>query len=56
MRWIGDRLHSDAEFDADAATNLAEAHRIAHAAQHELTHPVPKLTTALIHAYPVAQG
>jgi cation diffusion facilitator family transporter len=52
MRWIGHRLHADAELDVDPALNLAQAHRIAHEAEHELTHAVPKLTTALIHAYP----
>ena len=52
MRWIGHRLHADAELDVDATLNLAQAHRIAHNAEHELTHAVPKLATALIHAYP----
>ncbi len=52
MRWIGHRLHADAELDVDPALNLTQAHRIAHRAEHELTRAVPKLTTALIHAYP----
>jgi divalent metal cation (Fe/Co/Zn/Cd) transporter len=52
MRWIGHRLHADAELDVDPATNLDDAHRIAHDAEHELIHAVPKLSTALIHAYP----
>jgi cation diffusion facilitator family transporter len=52
MRWIGHRLHADAELDVDPTLNLAQAHRIAHEAEHQLTHAVPKLTTALIHAYP----
>jgi cation diffusion facilitator family transporter len=52
MRWIGHRLHADAELDVDPTLNLAQAHRIAHDAEHELTHAVSKLTTALIHAYP----
>jgi cation diffusion facilitator family transporter len=52
MRWIGHRLHADAELDVDPTLNLAQAHRIAHDAEHELTHAVPKLTTTLIHAYP----
>lgn len=45
MRWIGHRLHADAELDVDPALDLAQAHRIAHDAEHELTHTVPKLTT-----------
>lgn len=56
MRWIGHRLHADAELDVDPALDLAQAHRIAHEAEHELTHTVPKLTTALIHAYPAEHG
>jgi cation diffusion facilitator family transporter len=52
MRWIGHRLHADAELDVDPTLNLAQAHRIAHDAEHQLTHAVPKLSTALIHAYP----
>jgi cation diffusion facilitator family transporter len=52
MRWIGHRLHADAELDVDPDTTLDQAHRIAHRAEHELRHEVPKLSTALIHAYP----
>ena len=52
MRWIGHRIHADAELDIDPATSLTEAHRIAHEAEHTLTHAVPKLSTALVHAYP----
>ena len=54
MRWIGHRIHADAELDIDPTTSLAEAHRIAHQAEHSLTHAVPKLSTALIHAYPAS--
>jgi cation diffusion facilitator family transporter len=52
MRWIGHRIHADAELDIDPATSLTEAHRIAHDAEHTLTHAVPKLSSALVHAYP----
>ena len=52
MRWIGHRLHADAEIDIDAGLTLAEAHRIAHDAEHDLIHAVPKLSTVMIHAYP----
>ena len=54
MRWLGHRLHADAELDIDPATSLADAHRIAHGAEHTLTHAVPKLSSALVHAYPAA--
>ena len=52
MRWIGHRLHADAELDIDPTASLDEAHRIAHEAEHDLTHAVPKLSSALVHAYP----
>jgi cation diffusion facilitator family transporter len=52
MRWIGHRLHADAELDIDPTTSLTAAHRIAHEAEHTLTHAVPKLSSALVHAYP----
>ena len=56
MRWIGHRLHADAELDIDPALSLVEAHRIAHDAEHDLIHAVPKLATAMIHAYPAVLG
>lgn len=52
MRWIGHRLHADVELDVAPTITLAEAHRLAHEAEHTLTHVVPKLDTALVHAYP----
>ena len=52
MRWIGHRLHADAKLDIDPQLSLADAHKVAHDAEHTLTHAVPKLATALIHAYP----
>ena len=54
MRWIGHRLHADAELDIEPALSLRDAHKIAHDAEHTLTHAVPKLATALIHAYPAS--
>ena len=56
MRWIGHRLHAEAELDIDPAVSLADAHRIAHEAEHTLTHAVPKLSSALVHAYPARTG
>ena len=54
MRWLGHRLHADAELDIDPATSLSDAQRIAHEAEHTLTHAVPKLSSALVHAYPAS--
>jgi cation diffusion facilitator family transporter len=52
MRWIGHRLHADAELDVDPDLSLAAAHRIAHDAERDLIDAVPKLASALVHAYP----
>ncbi|WP_280256990.1 cation diffusion facilitator family transporter [Nocardia abscessus] len=52
MRWIGHRLHADVELDVAPTITLADAHRVAHEAQHTLTHVMPKLDTAVVHAYP----
>ena len=52
LRWIGHRLHADAELDVDPTLSLAAAHRIAHDSEHDLTHALPNLATAMIHAYP----
>lgn len=52
MRWIGHHLHADAQLEIDPATSLAEAHRIAHDAEHTLIHVVPKLSSAFVRAYP----
>src|SRR6202022_4193157 len=56
MRWIGHRIHADAELDVDPATSLSDAHQLAHDAEHALTHAVPKLSTALVHAYPASHA
>lgn len=56
MRWIGHQLHVDAELDIEPSTTLVEAHQIAHSAEHTLTQTVPKLSSALIHAYPAKGG
>jgi cation diffusion facilitator family transporter len=52
MRWIGHRLHAEAELSIDRSASLDDAHALAHAAEHTLTHAVPRLQTALVHAYP----
>ena len=52
IRWIGHRLHAEAEITVDADLTLAAAHRIAEDARHRLLHDVPRLTSAIIHADP----
>jgi cation diffusion facilitator family transporter len=56
MRWIGHNLHAEADLEIDGAVSVTEAHRLAHDAEHRLTHAVPKLRTAVIHAYPAERS
>ncbi|TGD88505.1 cation transporter [Mycolicibacterium sp. CH28] len=55
MRWIGLRLGADVELDVDPQLSLRQAHELAHDAEHALTHAIPKLDTAVVHAYPAHQ-
>ncbi len=52
VRWIGHRLHAEAEISVDGDLPLSAAHRIAEDARHCLLHDVPRLTSAIIHADP----
>ncbi|MDQ2827315.1 MAG: cation diffusion facilitator family transporter, partial [Actinomycetota bacterium] len=52
MRWIGHEIHADASLDVDPALSLAAAHDVAHRAEAELMRVIPRLTEALVHAYP----
>lgn len=52
MRWIGHRIHADADLDIDENTTLSRAHELAHAAEEQLVQAIPKLTAAVVHAYP----
>jgi cation diffusion facilitator family transporter len=55
MRWIGHRIHAEADLVVDGGVTLATGHDIAHDAEHRLTHGVPKLSSALVHAYPAGR-
>ncbi|MFC0101029.1 cation diffusion facilitator family transporter [Micromonospora marina] len=52
LRWVGHRLHAEAELVVDAGLTLVDAHQIAADAEHQLTHAVPRLTTATVHTDP----
>ncbi|SHN26532.1 cation diffusion facilitator family transporter [Cryptosporangium aurantiacum] len=54
LRWIGHRLHAEAEIVADADLTLAAAHSIAARAEHRLTHAVPHLVSATVHVDPAS--
>jgi cation diffusion facilitator family transporter len=52
MRWIGHHLHAEADLVVDAGLSLLQAHEIAAEAEHQLTHAIPRLTTATMHTDP----
>lgn len=56
MRCIGHTLHAEADLDIDGGVTVTEAHALAHQAEHRLTHAVPKLRTAAVHAYPALRS
>jgi cation diffusion facilitator family transporter len=52
VRWVGHRLHAEAEVVVDQDLSVAAAHDIAEAARHGLLHDVPRLVAAIVHADP----
>jgi cation diffusion facilitator family transporter len=54
LRWIGHRLHAEADLVVDADLTLVQAHDIAADAEHQLTHAVPRLTAATVHTDPAS--
>ena len=52
LRWIGHRMHAEAEVMVDEGLSIGAAHDIAEAARHALLHEVPHLSSAIIHADP----
>ncbi|WP_448623619.1 cation diffusion facilitator family transporter [Geodermatophilus sp. URMC 64] len=55
MRWIGHALHAEADLEIDGGVSVTDAHALAHEAEHRLVHDVPRLRSAVIHAYPAAR-
>jgi divalent metal cation (Fe/Co/Zn/Cd) transporter len=52
LRWIGHRLHAEAEITVSGEVTAIEAHQVAVSAEHELLHALPGLSAALVHADP----
>ena len=52
LRWIGHALRAEVDLSVSPGVSIERAHTIAHAAEHELTHAVPRLTAATVHAHP----
>jgi cation diffusion facilitator family transporter len=56
LRWVGHSLHAEASIGVDPAATLGDAHRIAHEAEHALTHAIARLETATIHINPAGEA
>jgi len=52
MRWVGHALRAEVDLSVPPGVTVETAHRTAHAAEHELTHAVPRFTAATVHAHP----
>ena len=52
LRWIGHRLHAEAEITVSGEVTAVEAHGVAVSAEHALLHALPRLSAALVHADP----
>lgn len=55
LRWVGHSLTAEADIDVEPTLSLADAHRIAHDAEHRLIHALPRLAGATIHAHPAGE-
>jgi len=54
LRWTGHQLRAEADIGVATTLTVAEAHTIAHEAEHGLLHALPHLTAATIHVGPGA--
>jgi cation diffusion facilitator family transporter len=52
MRWIGHRLHAEANLVVDDHLSLLQAHEVAADAEHQLIHAIPRLSGATLHTDP----
>lgn len=56
IRWVGHEIQAEATIVSDGGLTLSQSHSIAELAHHRLLHQVPRLTEALIHSDPGAEG
>jgi cation diffusion facilitator family transporter len=56
LRWIGHQLRAECEVIVDPRASAIEAHQVAVGTEHNLLHALPRLSAALVHADPQAQG
>ncbi len=56
LRWIGHQIRAECEVIVDADLTAVQAHQVTVSAEHDLLHAMPRLSAALVHADPVADG
>lgn len=56
LRWVGHRLRGECEVQVAPACTAIQAHHVTTRAEHALSHALPKLASAIVHAdpYPAA--
>jgi cation diffusion facilitator family transporter len=52
VRWLGHQMHAEVNLSVDSTLSIAEAHRVAVEARHEILHQIPYLSNALVHVDP----
>jgi cation diffusion facilitator family transporter len=55
LRWLGHNLRAEARIVVDSSLSLIEAHHLSHRVEHDLVHGVRRLSSATIHAEPLAE-
>jgi cation diffusion facilitator family transporter len=55
LRWIGHRLHAEADVVVPDEYTVVQAHTVAADAEHQLTHAVARLTSATVHTDPASR-
>jgi len=55
LRWLGHSLRAEARVAVDSSMSLVDAHHLSHQVEHDLVHGVRRLTSATIHAEPLAR-
>ena len=54
LRWIGHRLHAEADLVVPDGLTVVQAHEVAADAEHQLTHAVSRLASVTVHADPAS--
>jgi cation diffusion facilitator family transporter len=55
-RWLGHRLHVEANIAVDSAMSVREAHRVASAFRHKLMHRLSYVSLVMVHVDPVDES